>query len=85
MVTWSVLEIRNPHFYARPSQARAVQKRSGFVFPSTDRVTWLVNRYYQIMLAFINVIRSLTGRAIKISRLAKLMFEKLIAFGTMYI
>ena len=26
-VTRSVLEIRNPHFYARPWQARAVQKR----------------------------------------------------------
>ena len=44
-VTRSVLEIRSPHFYARPSQAQAVQKRSGFVFPSTDRVTRLVNRY----------------------------------------
>ena len=43
-VTRSVLEIRIPHFYARPPQARAVQKRSGFVFPSTDRVTRLVNR-----------------------------------------
>ena len=43
-VTWSVLEIRSPHFYARPSQDRAVRKRSGFVFPSTDRVTRLVNR-----------------------------------------
>ena len=44
-VTRSVLEIRSPHFYARPSQARAVRKRSRFVFPSTDRVTRLVNRY----------------------------------------
>ena len=44
-VTRSVLEIRSPHFYTRPSQAQTVQKRSGFVFPSTDRVTWLVNRY----------------------------------------
>ena len=43
-VTQSVLEIRSPNFYARPSQARAVRKRSGFVFPSTDRVTRLVNR-----------------------------------------
>ena len=43
-VTRSVLEIRSPHFYARPSQARAVQKQSGFVFPSTDQVTRLVNR-----------------------------------------
>ena len=47
-VTRSVLEIRSPHFYARPSQARAVRKRSGFVFPSTDRVTRLVNRYYYL-------------------------------------
>ena len=38
-VTRSALEIRSPHFYARPSQARTVQKRSGFVLPSTDRVT----------------------------------------------
>ena len=46
-VTRSALEIRSPHFYARPSQARAVQKGSGFVFPSTDRVTGrLVIRYY---------------------------------------
>ena len=44
-VTRSVLEIRSPHFYERPLQARAVQKRSGFVFPSTDRVTQLVNHY----------------------------------------
>ena len=44
-ITPSVLEIRSPHFYARPSQAQAVQKRSGFIFPSTDRVTQLVNRY----------------------------------------
>ena len=43
-VTRSILEIRSPHFYARPSQARAVRKRSGFVFPNKDRVTWLVNR-----------------------------------------
>ena len=35
-VTQSVLEVRSPDFYARPSQARAVRKRSGFVFPSTD-------------------------------------------------
>ena len=40
----------NPHFYARPSQARAVRKRSGFVFHCTDRVTWLVNRYYRSYL-----------------------------------
>ena len=33
-VTRSVLEIRSPRFYARPSQAQAVRKRSGFVFPS---------------------------------------------------
>ena len=46
MAARSALEIRSPHFYARPSQARAVRKRSGFVFPSTDRVTRLVNRYY---------------------------------------
>ena len=46
-VTRSVLEIRSPHFYARPSQARALRKRSGFVFPGTDRVTWLVNRYHK--------------------------------------
>ena len=37
-------EIRSPHFDARPSQARAARKRSGFVFPGTDRVTRLVNR-----------------------------------------
>ena len=43
-VTRSVLEIRSPHFYAQPEQARAVGKRSGFVLPSTDRVTRLVNR-----------------------------------------
>ena len=42
-VTRSVLEIRSPHFYVRLSQARAVQKSLGFVFPSTDRVTRLVN------------------------------------------
>ena len=45
--TRSVLEIQSPHFYARPSQARAVQKRSGFVFLGTDRVTRLVNHHYQ--------------------------------------
>ena len=43
-VKWSVLEIRSPHFYAQPSQAQAAQNRSGFVFPSTDQATWLVNR-----------------------------------------
>ena len=47
-VTRSVLEIRSPHFYARPSQARAIQERSGFVFPSTDRVTRLINLYYNL-------------------------------------
>ena len=46
-VTRSVLEIRSPHFYARPSQARTVRKRSGFVVPSTDQVTRLVNGYDQ--------------------------------------
>ena len=45
-VTQSVLQIRSPHFYSRPSPAQAVQKRSGYVFPSTDRVTLLVNRQY---------------------------------------
>ena len=49
-VTRSVLEIRSPHFYARPSQARAARKRSGFVFPSRDRVPRLVNRYYKMTL-----------------------------------
>ena len=43
-VTWSILEIRSPHFYARPSQDRAIWKRSGFVFPSTDQITLLVDR-----------------------------------------
>ena len=44
-VTQSVLEIHGPHFYARPpSQARAVQKVSGFVFPGVDRETLLENR-----------------------------------------
>ena len=43
-VTRAALEIRSPHFYARPSQDRAVRKRSGFIFPTTDRVTQLVNR-----------------------------------------
>ena len=28
------------------TKARSVRKRSGFVFPSTDRVTRLVNRKY---------------------------------------
>ena len=41
-LTRCVVEIRSSHFYARPSQARAVQKRSGFVFPGKDRVTRLV-------------------------------------------
>ena len=44
-ITRSILEIRSPHFYAQLSQARAIRKRSGFAFPSTDRVTRLVNRY----------------------------------------
>ena len=44
-VTRSVIEIRSPHFCARSSQAQAVQKRLGFVFPSTDRGTRLVNCY----------------------------------------
>ena len=43
-VTRSVLEIRILHFYARPSQARAVRKRSSFIFPNKDRVTRLVHR-----------------------------------------
>ena len=51
-VTRSVLEIPRPHFYARPSQARAAQKRSGLVFPGTDRVTRLVNRYKQDLINF---------------------------------
>ena len=38
-VTRLLLEIQIPHFYARPEQARAVRKTSGFRFPSTDRVT----------------------------------------------
>ena len=47
-VTRSVLEIRSPHFYVLPSQPRAAQKRSGFVFLSTDRVIRLVNGLYLI-------------------------------------
>ena len=47
-VTQSVLQIRSPHFHAQPSQAWAVRKRLGFVFPSMDRVTPLVNCYYSI-------------------------------------
>ena len=37
-VIWSVLEIRNLHFYAWHSQARAVRKRSGFVFSCKEIV-----------------------------------------------
>ena len=59
-VTRSVLEIQSPHFYARPSQAGAVQKRSGFVFPSTDRVTWLVNRYYYLIVCSPQAVRPTT-------------------------
>ena len=44
--TRSELEIRSPHFYAGPSPAGAVRKRSGFAFPSTDRVTQSVGRNY---------------------------------------
>ena len=43
-VTQSILQIQSPHFYyAQPSQAQAVEKKSGFVSPSTNQVTWLVN------------------------------------------
>ena len=44
-VTRSVLKIRSPHCYVRLSHARAVRKRWGFVFLSTDRVTVKVNDY----------------------------------------
>ena len=43
-VTRSVLEIQSPQFYAWLSHARTVQKRSGFVFLSTDQVTRSANR-----------------------------------------
>ena len=35
--TYSVPEIQSPHFYARPSQARAIQKKTDILFPSTDQ------------------------------------------------
>ena len=40
--TESVPEIQSPNFYARPLQARAVQKIPDILFPSTGQVTWLV-------------------------------------------
>ena len=43
--TQSVMEIRNPHFYARPLQAQAVQKDWASYF----LVNRLVNRYYKLI------------------------------------
>ena len=43
-VTLSVLEIRSSHLYTRPSQARVVEERSGFVVHSTDRVIVMINQ-----------------------------------------
>ena len=40
--TQSVPEIQSPNFYAKPLQARAMQKIPDILFPSTDQVTWLV-------------------------------------------
>ena len=51
----SVLEIRSPHSYTRPSKARAVWKRSSFVFANADRVTRLVNRKYFVPKALQNL------------------------------
>ena len=42
-IAQSVLEIRSPHFYSRPSQARALQQRMSFVSPIMDQVNMLVN------------------------------------------
>ena len=43
-VTRPVLEIRSPSLLRTAEQARDIRKRLGFVFPSTDQVTRLVNR-----------------------------------------
>ena len=39
-VIWSVIKIGSPYFFAQPSQTHALRKRSGFIFPNTDHVTW---------------------------------------------
>ena len=51
-VTRSVLQIQSPHFYARPSQARAVQKKIGFCIswygPSSLVSKFLMISYIQL-------------------------------------
>ena len=49
-VTRPILEIRNLHFYAWPSQAQAIQKRSGFIILSMDQATLSVNHLYCICI-----------------------------------
>ena len=45
-------EIRSPTFSVRLELARAVRKSEGFVFPSMDRVTRLVNRLLHGIIIF---------------------------------
>ena len=51
-VTRSVLEIRSLHFYARPSQARAVRKRSWYE-PSNPVSKSLVQHEHPVSKQFI--------------------------------
>ena len=41
-----------PHFYAQSSQAWAVWESLGFVFPSTDQVTQLINHLFYGIIIF---------------------------------
>ena len=57
LLSGSVLEIQSLHFFAQPSQTRAVQKRSGFTFPSTDQVAQLVNLNYKCFLTMYRLLK----------------------------
>ena len=60
-ITRSVLNIRSPHFYVRPSQAQAVRKRLGFVFSSNPVSESLIQPVFM-------KIRPLDGGRISIGR-----------------
>ena len=51
-------EMRILNIFVRPELARAVHKSKGFIFSSTDRLTWLVNS----LLCVINIFQRLYSR-----------------------
>ena len=81
-VTLSLLEIRSPHFYTRPSQVRVAEQRSGFVVHSTDRVIVMINQQSWWKTFLRHQIAAGKRNSIIVIRLSDIPQNELIASGS---